>query len=67
MLCHNSYTTLQFIFSTSIPHDGIHIKASEAFNFNKAHEWLLMDFCFEYPLSQIEILEGMTSIFAKVS
>ena len=56
---------LQSIFSTSIPHNDTQIKVSEVSNFNKACKWLLIAFCFENPLSQIAILEGMTSDFCQ--
>ena len=37
-------------------------------NFNEAHEWLLIAYCFENPFSKNIILEDMTSvILAKVS
>ena len=65
MLCHNSNTTLQSIFSNFIPHKDTCIKAFKVSNFNEACKWLLIAFCFENPLSQIVMLKGMTSIFCQ--
>ena len=65
MLHHNSNSALQPIFSTSILHNDICIKASKVSNFNEAHQWPLIAFYFEYPLSQIATLEGMTSVLPK--
>ena len=65
MFRHNLNIALQCIFSTSIPHNDTQIKASEVSNFNKACKWLLIAFCFENSLSQIAMLEGMTSDFCQ--
>ena len=66
MLLHNSNIALKSIFSTSIPHNDTSIKSSKVSNFNEACKWLLIAFYFENPLTQIAIIEAMTSIFAKV-
>ena len=63
MLHHNSNIALQSIFSNFIPHNDTRIKASKVSNFNEARKWFLTEYCFENPLSQTTILEGMTSIF----
>ena len=59
MLRHNSNTTLQAIFSNSIPHDDTFIKASTITNFNEAHKCLLITFCLKNPLSQIVQLNAI--------
>ena len=53
VLHHSSDIALQSIFFNSIPHNDTCIKASKVSNFNEAHKWLLIEFCFENPLSQI--------------
>ena len=65
MLCHNTNIAHQSIFSNSIMHYDNCIKASKVSNFNEAHKWLLIEFCFENPLSQITILEGITSVLCQ--
>jgi len=59
MLPHTSNTTLQFIFSNSILHNEIHIKASKVSCFKEAHKWLLYYFVSKI-FSQIAIQGGMT-------
>ena len=51
------------IFIQFYPHNDARIKSSKVSNFNEAHKWLLLAFCFENSLSQIVTLEEMTSIF----
>ena len=63
MLCHNSTTALQLIFSTSNLHNDTHSKASKVSNFNEARKRLLIPFCFENHLSQITILKGYDKYF----
>ena len=63
MLHHNSNTTLRSIFATSIPILILSSNHPKCPTSNKACKWLLLSFCFENLLSQIAILEGMTSIF----